>query len=322
MSDYLLDSYVMTKPGQAYRLFPFGKIVKGGKERIITPEVAAKFRLPHFKPPIKLGSHNDATPAGGHIVALEVREDGLYAIPEINDEGESAINKGAYRYHSPEVVWDDGYLEDPTSGEHINGPLIVGDALLHMPHLGEAAALYSIKEQSEVKNMTETVQVPVSFWEKFLARFEREPEQPEQPQKNDGQPERFDALQAERDELAAKVQAMEAEKEQAARVDAFAVQLKETKVSAGADVLAGMTDEQAEWVMQQFKALSAQIDESALTQPVGSDGAGADNPLEILQAKIGEVMQAEGVDYSAALRKVQATEPNLIVAAYPRKEGK
>ena len=110
---YLLDNYVATKAGQAYRLFPFGKIVKNGKTREITPETASQFRLPHFKPAIKLGSHDDPTPAGGFIVALEVRDDGLYAIPEWNEVGDKAMQDGAYRYHSPEIIWGDGAIENP-----------------------------------------------------------------------------------------------------------------------------------------------------------------------------------------------------------------
>jgi hypothetical protein len=107
---YLIDDYVATKTGTGYRLFPFGVIYKNGKRREITPEFASQFKLPHFKPPIKLGSHDDPTPAGGHIVALEVRADGLYAIPEWNEKGEISNTDGAYRYHSPEVIWNDGAI--------------------------------------------------------------------------------------------------------------------------------------------------------------------------------------------------------------------
>ena len=144
-SDYLIDVFATVKPGVAYRLFPFGVIVKNGVKREITPEYARRFRLPHFKPPIKLGSHADTTPAGGFIVGLEVRDDGLYAIPEHTEQGAAVLADGSYRYHSPEVIWEGGGLENPADGEEIAGPLIVGDALLHTPHLGEAAALYNVE---------------------------------------------------------------------------------------------------------------------------------------------------------------------------------
>ena len=81
---FVNDKFVAVSPGEPYRLFPFGPIFKGGQRRDITPEFASKFKLPHFKPPIKLGSHDETTPAGGHIVGLEVRADGLYALTEMN----------------------------------------------------------------------------------------------------------------------------------------------------------------------------------------------------------------------------------------------
>ena len=80
--DGLPDNYVNVSAGEAIRLFPYGKFFKGGKERNFTKELAAKFKIPHFKPPIKLGSHEDNEKGGGVIVGLEVREDGLHALPE------------------------------------------------------------------------------------------------------------------------------------------------------------------------------------------------------------------------------------------------
>lgn len=146
-SMFVMDNYVQVQPGQPYRLFPFGKIIKGGFTHVITPDYAKKFKLPHFKPAIKLGSHEDTTPAGGSISKLEVREDGLYAYPDLTEKGSKALAEGDYKYHSPEVLWDDGVIENPQTGELMSGPFIVGDALLHTPHLGEDAALYSAEIQ-------------------------------------------------------------------------------------------------------------------------------------------------------------------------------
>src|SRR5690606_20521431 len=76
----------------------------------------------------------------------------------------------------PEIIWDDGYLEHPTTGERIQGPLIVGDALLHTPHLGESAALYTTEVLgARGDTMSELVQetVPVSFVERLLERFDK-----------------------------------------------------------------------------------------------------------------------------------------------------
>src|SRR5512146_469153 len=97
-SMFLIDQYVSTRPGEPYRLLPFGRIVKNGTARDITRELAGKFRLPHFKPPIKLGSHEETTPAGGHIIGLQVRDDGLYAVPEMTDKGAKSLDEGDYKY--------------------------------------------------------------------------------------------------------------------------------------------------------------------------------------------------------------------------------
>lgn len=325
IGDYLLDQFVTVKPGAPFRLFPFGKLVKGGKERDITPELAALFKMPHFKPAIKLGSHDDITPAGGHIIGLEVRQDGLYAVPEYNEKGLQAVQEGAYRYQSPEVIWPGGGIEDPQTGAMIEGPLIVGAALLHTPHLGEAAALYSVNPMMEVNDMTETVAVPANLWDKFMAWFDRSTAEPDPPATPVVEPEKFEALQKERDDLAARIMTLEAEQAKQARIDAFAAQLKETKVSEGAELLAAMSDEQAAWVVQQFKALSAQINESALLGEIGSDGAGAEQaPGVAFDAAIRAKMETDKLDYFAAAEAVALVNPELAkaarVAAKPKKE--
>lgn len=314
---YLLDDFVNVKAGEPFRLFPFGKLVKNGKVREITPEMAKLFKLPHFKPAIKLGSHNDTTPAGGHIVGLEVRSDGLYALPELNERGAEALHQGAYRYHSPEVIWDDGGLEDPTTGNTMSGPLIVGDALLHMPHLGEAAALYSISPIQEVKSMSETVEVPTSLWNKVEAFFsrllEREEKLPEaEPEVEPAtEPDQFEVVIAERDEYKSKLEALESERAKAARVEQFAAQLADVKID-GAEMLASMTDEQADWVLQQFKALSAQVDETKITGEIGGDG----DPLpEQPRLKLDAMAKARAaekqIDYVSAVRELALEQPDL-----------
>ena len=318
---YLLDDFLTVRKGEPYRLFPLGRIVKGGTVREITKELAGKFRLPHFRPAIKLGSHKEETPAGGHIIGLEVREDGLYAIPEYNDEGEQALTKGAFRYHSPEVIWEGG-MEDPATGGMIPAPLIIGDALLHTPHLGEAAALYSVEPYTREENqMTDTVQIPASLWEKFLAKlFPPVPDEPRpepEPKKPEGV-EVYEAAVRERDEYKAKLATLEAEATKKARVDQFAAQLKETKVGEGADILAGMTDEQANWVITQFKALSVQIKESALLDEIGTVKPNTlpEDPRLALHQIVLAHMGEKKVDYNTALATVMAERPELVQAAY------
>lgn len=315
-SMYLIDEYISVAPGEPYRLFPFGKIYKDGKVREVTPELAAKFKLPHFKPPIKRGSHAESAPAGGHIKALEVRADGLWAIPEYNENGMSDVQSGAYRYHSPEVIWSDGdVFEDPQTGEFIQGPLIVGDALLHMPHLGEAAALYSVEPNTEgnenMSDQLETVAVPKSFWDSFVAFFKPEPKPETEPvQAEEFDADQFAAVARERDEYKAEIDRMKSEAERAARVESFAAELKETKVNGEfAEILAGMDGEVAARFVQEFKALSAQINESALLDERGTEGDGQEVTLD---AAIKAKMADKKVDYATAFNLVRAESPELV----------
>lgn len=317
-SIYLIDDFVATRPGDPYRLFPFGRIVKNGKVREITPELAARFRLPHFKPPIKLGSHEEPTPAGGHFVKLEVRNDGLYGYPEWNDKGVQAMNDGAYRYHSPEVIWEDGAMENPETGEYIEGPLIVGDALLHMPHLGEAARLYGVEPIAKGDNtMTvETVNVPKNIWDKFTAwldRMSEPPAEPETPEELQVKPDEFDAVVKERDDFRARLEAIEAEKERAARVEKFESELKDTKADPElAALLADLTDEQAERITREIKALSAQAAE--LDGEQGSEGEAITEPAAAFDAAIRAVMEEKKVLYHQAFEIVKAEQPELFNA--------
>lgn len=310
MGDYLLDNFVYVAPGQPYRLFPYGKITRGGKTRVVDP--ATQFSLPNFKPAIKLGSHDDATPAGGFIVALESRADGLYAVPEFNESGLAAMAAGAYRYHSPEVLWEGG-IEDVTTGETIPAPLILGDALLHMPALGEAAALYQIEE---VDMTVETVEVPKTIWEKFTAWFERrlEPTEPApepEPAAPAIEPEKFAAVEAERDQYKAEIERMQADAAAKARLDNYAAKLAETKAAPDAAMLAGMTDEQADWVLQQFAALSAQINESALTGEVGSEGEALPEGRVGLNERISAYAAEHKINYLDAVAALAQVEPGL-----------
>ncbi len=329
-SEYVITEYVTVVPGEPFRLLPFGRLVKNGKAREITAEVARRFSLPHFRPPIKLGSHRDETPAGGHIVALEVREDGLYAVPEFNDEGTAALARGAYRYHSPEIVWEGGY-EDPITGATQEGPLIVGDAFLHTPHMGEAAALYAaeIETIEGVMNMTtDTVTVPVSWLDRLLGRVTEAQPEPEPK----GEPptvltatvdvDKFAAVQAERDDLAAKIEQMESAGALAARVEKFEGELAGTSLAGDEGLpalLAGLTDEVAAEVLRRFKALAAQETVAALTADVGHAGNPATgDPVGDLDKVVRSVMTKDNLDYNRALGKLAAEQPELLKAAYGR----
>lgn len=333
-SEYAITEFVTVAPGEPFRLLPFGRLVKNGRSRDITPELARRFQLPHFRPPIKLGSHRDETPAGGHIVGLEIRDDGLYAVPEYNDEGAAAMLRGAYRYHSPEIVWEGG-LEDPRTGVLQGGPLIIGDALLHTPHLGEAAALYAAEPLVGETNMTtETVSMPASLLERLLALLGRTPTEPDAPDTPPTAPdpepvaalsatvtvEQFAAVQSERDDLAARVARMEADAARAQRVERFAAELAGTSLADDAELpalLAALPDEPATELTRRFRALAEQTRVAALSADVGHEGqAATGDPTAALDAAIRAEMTKNKVDYNAALSRVRAEQPELVAAAY------
>jgi hypothetical protein len=308
---YLFDQFVFTQAGEPYRLFPFGRVVKNGNVREITPEYARKFKLPHFKPPIKLGSHEEETPAGGHIIGLEVREDGLYAIPEWNEKGLGAIRDGAYRYQSPEVVWDDGGLEDPQSGDYIMGPLILGDAMLHTPHLGEAAALYEVQIVKEKK--METVNIPTSFWEKFTAFLDAKLNPPQEAPP--ALPEDYEVSKRERDEYKAKLDAIEREAQEKARVEKFAAELAQTDATADlAPVLAGLTDENAELILRELRALTERVKVSALTEQKSTEGEAVEDPKAAFNALVLKYSAEHKLPYNRAFEIVKAENKELFTA--------
>ena len=332
---YLLDEFVGTRLGKPYRLFPFGNLVKGGVTRKITPEMASEFSLPHFKPAIKLGSHDEPTPAGGHIVELRVLDDGLYAVPEWNDQGELAVVNGSYRYHSPEVIWAGGALENPKTGEMIDGPLVVGDALLHMPHLGEAASLYEVKPlKKENKKMTvETVEVPKKWYDGFVALVTPDTKPEKEPEPVDVfETEEYKTAAKERDDFKADLDAMEAKAKQDTLhaeivadlqdVDKFGTMYIELDAAQEAsDVLATMSDEQRAWVTKNFKAFIAQIDESELIGEKGSSAKAGENPAADFNAAVKAVQVDQKVSYGQAVVIATDTKPELFAAYKKAQKG-
>jgi hypothetical protein len=332
MPNYILDKFVSTKAGEPYRLFPFGEISRGGKTRNITPEYAAQFKLPPFKPPVKLGSHEDTTPAGGHITRLEVREDGLYAHTEYTEKGGKSIAEGDYRYHSPEVIWDDGALE--TSDGVIAGPLIVGDALLHTPYLGESTAFYTSKEIEMAEN---TVAVDKGLLEKLLDLLK--PATPEQPAPvvelvpaPVTEAAEFKAVVQEREDFKAQLDAIKAEqaaKETQANLtaqlqkkeDYGAVFAEAPAADEAAGVLATMTEAQRDYVMRNFRALIAQIDETKLTKETGTEKGEAlgDDPKAEYNAQVLKLAEEKKINYVEAFNLGKTVYADLFSTAYGKK---
>jgi hypothetical protein len=320
---YLLDNFAILERLSdtllKIRLFPFGRVIKDGVERIITPELAARFKLPHFRPPLKIGGHAVDAVGGGLIVGLEVGEDGLYGLVNVNDRGNQAIEEKQYGFHSPEVIWDDGFLEHPDTGEPIHGPLIVGDALVHTPHLGEAAALFSVEpilDGGTDAMADNTVPVPIPFWEKLMARFDRPEDDPEpapQPQvQQEDYAAEYQEAQGKIETLTAELHTLRAEQEREARVAHFATELPDEGEGLHA-LLAGLDEGDSEAIATRFKALYAQIEQ----QP-DADVGNAGNPDEGLDPSMAldAVVQAyaaeHGVNYPTALAAVAKEQPELV----------
>ena len=311
---YLVDEFVTLKKGEAIRLFPFGKLVKNGKERIIDAELARKFSLPHFQPPVKLGSHDDVTPAGGFITELEVRETndpataGLWGHIEYNEEGEKALQAGSYRYHSPEVIWEGGF-EDPQTGEMINGPLIIGDALLHTPHMGNATALYSV-EPIEEKQIEQEDNIEMDnlkpILDKFSAWLDKQDDE-----EGVADVAELSAVATERDNLKAELLDIKENTAKIEKLSAVKAELDTDKFGAAfqaystdetiVSVLADMNEETREIVLGELKKLSGQIDESNLTEEIGKDAEGvSDQPVAQFDALVKGIMAEDSIGYSKA----------------------
>jgi hypothetical protein len=326
---FLIDEFA-NDPLEAIRLFEFGDIYKDGVKREFTKEFAEKMILPHYKPAIKLGGHDDTLPGAGRIMGLEVRDDGLYGIPEFNPNGLEAINEKHYHYHSPEVIWD-GWMEDPKTGDPIEGPIIAGLALLHDPHLGESATLFTVEpyNKPEIKPedngmTTEKIEVPTGFFvklndvlDKFSSKKEDEP--------NDEQREEFAALEKQRDDYAAELTALKAEKEQAEARKAIKEKFNTDehgeaftemgKDDAVADMLAGMTEEQRDWTMKQLAGLSAQADPN-ITGELGDAGEPVDEtPKGVLHSAVQEYASKNEMTYEQAFKAIQKDRHDLVTNA-------
>jgi hypothetical protein len=169
--------------------------------------------------------------------------------------------------------------------------------------------------------MTDMVQVPVSFWDKLTAFIipkerETEPERepaPVQPDNDGPSTDEYEAAITERDDLKAKLAEYESAQQKAERVARFAAELKETgyaELPEAHERLASMSDEDADWVLGEFKYLSAQID---LTKEIGGNNTPDEDlePQDRFDAEIKRVQVEDKLGYNAAMKKVVADNPDL-----------
>ena len=187
--------------------------------------------------------------------------------------------------------------------------------------------------------MGDTVEVPIKFWDKFMAGlFVSPPEKPEVTDPKDTvvevvETEEYKALAVERDDLKSKFDAMEADKKKAEKMGAIAAEfdteeygtayIELGKADESAEMLSKMDDEVLAWVLTNFKAFSKQIKESALTKELGTTGEGIDEDDSAgqLNAVVEARAKEDKISYTAALKLVGAEQPAL-VEAYEKKEDK
>ena len=346
----LQENLVSVRPGEPFRLMQFGEYFYRGQKRTLTPEKARAFKLPHFKPPIKLGSHDDATPGGGTIQALQVRSDGLYVVPQLTDKGAQALAEGYYRYHSPEIIWEEGGIEDHGTGKTQSGPMVVGVALLHTPHLGESTALYSA--QSGGRQMGDnTVTVPQSFFDKLTAMLGLggQPNLGTPLHQQGGQPspdaEKLTAALKERDELKAQfdklkadMDKLSAERQAAQKVADLVAELKKVErfgavfaddkaAVEAAQHLASLSEAEQKWFIERLAALATQIKESNLVGAMGDGSRKVEQtPVTALNAAVAEKMSMMAksgavLGYADALQLVIKEKPDLYAAYQKHQAG-
>jgi len=121
------------------KILPFGKIyVYGQKEPIeftkeLAEEIVKNFKkgYPHYKPFVNID--HESSEKYGDVKELYIEEDGLWAVLELNEEGQKMLEDHKYEYVSPEI--DFAYVDRET-GEEV-GVVLLGIALTNRPALPE-----------------------------------------------------------------------------------------------------------------------------------------------------------------------------------------
>ncbi len=84
-------------------------------------------------------------------------------------------------------------------------------------------------------------------------------------------------------------------------------------------MLADLPEEKSEAVLKQFKALSAQIDESKITSEVGNEGGEApSDPKAAFNAAVLAVVNEKKINYNAAFEQVKQAQADLFKEAFAK----
>lgn len=147
--------------GKPFRIFPIKKAKRGDREIDVTRERLAQMKenyesdRPRWKIPIYAGHPTDTNPDPpklGNAASLELRDDGLYAVPEYTDEGKRSVSGGEYQYSSPGVLWsiNGSFYTDDQGNEFDN--VIDHIALTNRPYWGKDTMVFSSDPEVLEKN--------------------------------------------------------------------------------------------------------------------------------------------------------------------------
>jgi len=138
--------------GKPFRIFPIGDFKRGDRTIDLTKERLAEMKAnyeadrPRWKAPIYAGHPTDTQPDPpklGNVASLELKDDGLYAIPEYSDKGKELVDEESYQYVSPGVLWKlaGASYTDEEGNEFDN--VLDHVALTNRPFFGSRTAIFS-----------------------------------------------------------------------------------------------------------------------------------------------------------------------------------
>ena len=164
----------------------------------------------------------------------------------------------------------------------------------------------------------ENFSVPETFWDKFTAFIDAKIKGIK-PEKVEVIPEDYEAAKVQRDEYKTRLDAIEKESQHKALVEKYESELKETKADPTlAELLAGIPEDTSAAIMKQFRALSEQINESALTQEKGTSGEGVQDPKAQFNALVVKKSAESKINYNAAFEVVKVENADLFVQAFKK----
>ena len=148
----------------------------------------------------------------------------------------------------------------------------------------------------------DNMNIPTTVWDKFIALLDKKQEVKEVEKVVEVVPEDYEATKTKLSET---------------RVEKFEGELKETKAApAMAELLADLDPEKAEAIMKEFRALSGQINEEAITGEQGTPADGTtEDPQAAFNAAVLNIMKTDNINnYVAAFEVAKVKHADLFKA--------